>query len=661
MQDSNVGRNVNNSDTEQTRNNLGTTAVYEESKIKIGSTARRPGTEPPLQNVNKQEADTQTEASEVQTDTKEAKELILVDGKVPSNPSQLIKCQCSAKEVLTKDGCQTYQGDTFIVSKDETFKLAQIPVGSVDVVIHEPECKTVDGHRQMNFSKDEFYLRKRGVVEYTANFCFSDPMEVHNKACQGHICIRKCCKHGQIMSTTLYRCIDKENSTFSPPFIAEPSSFKVVHGYPLCLPKSREFNISIDNQGHLLALDRTFQPIHFCVDEFSDGKGTFKQGALLCPMITSEWDKVQIIAFPVCQAISLVFLALTVVCYCLVPVLLQQGGWCQLFHVLSMILAYSSGIAQQTLSQDWDNTTCIAMAIVMQFGYLCTFFWLSVLCFKVWRNIRSLYKFLPAANLPLWIYSIYGFGGPSIICIVTLCLHSLVPDGAVGVIKPGLGVSRCWFSGTMETLVFFYGPVTFLLASNIVFIVHTFWFYRRIVNNISTTQDLWVNGPGSEANKAPRIAEQTNRKRDSVADFKQQFSLLVLMCVCWVTEILSWKIPPPELWALGDILNALQGFFVFVIVISNRRKRMFMKKKFPWIFSLVKKVMLAVCPKSCHRDTEKETTPSIASSVSVCSSLSASPKLTPSVALHLASYSSSNNTGQDTNSSSSSPVTEGSS
>ncbi|KAK3868173.1 hypothetical protein Pcinc_026416 [Petrolisthes cinctipes] len=533
------------------------------------------------------------------TNTDIARKPILTDGRVPSYPDQLVKCYCGAKEVLTKDGCQFYQGDTYI-RKQRKFKISLIPVGSVDVVIHEPECKTVDGHRQMNFSKDEFYLRKRGVVEYTANFCFSDPLEVHNKACQGHICIRKCCKHGQIMSTTLYRCIDKENSTFSPPFIAEPSSFKVVHGNPLCLPRSREFNISIDARGYMYARDRKFEAARYCSDEFTDGKQNFKQGAYICLERLSEWDKARDIAFPVCHAISLVFLALTVVCYCLVPVLLQQGGWCQLFHVLSMILAFSSRFAQQLFSQYWNGPTCIAMAIVLQFGFLCTFFWLSVLCFEVWRKIKSLNKLLPATKQPLKSYLLYAFGGPFLICTVTVCMQFWAPNDVVGVIKPHLGVSRCWFYDTLETLVYFYGPIAFLFTCNIVFITHTFWIYRQIERNAKVLKNLGgekASGEGSaeastthrtEASTTLRTAEHKYRRRDYVADFKQQFSLLVLMAICWVTEVLSWKIPPFVMWAATDILNTLQGFFVFIIFVANRSKRKHLKKKFPTVFVGVK-------------------------------------------------------------------------
>ncbi|KAG0727848.1 G-protein coupled receptor Mth2 [Chionoecetes opilio] len=58
-----------------------------------------------------------------------------------------------------------------------------------------------------------------------------------------------------------------------------------------------------------------------------------------------------------------------------------------------------------------------------------------------------------------------------------------------------------------------------------------------------------------------------------VIRFWQRFSLFILMVLCWTTDILSWKIPPRELWILSDFVNSLQGLLVFIIFLSNRKRR----------------------------------------------------------------------------------------
>lgn len=99
------------------------------------------------------------------------------------------------------------------------------------------------------------------------------------------------------------------------------------------------------------------------------------------------------------------------------------------------------------------------------------------------------------------------------------------------------------------------------------------------------------------------------------------------MSSCWVTEVLSWLIPPPELWyvlwilmyskkweflkeysmyfsffllklkekysihrSATDMLNSLQGFFIFVIFVANRSKRKHLKRKFPLPFKMARRL-----------------------------------------------------------------------
>lgn len=52
------------------------------------------------------------------------------------------------------------------------------------------------------------------------------------------------------------------------------------------------------------------------------------------------------------------------------------------------------------------------------------------------------------------------------------------------------------------------------------------------------------------------------------SSFKQQFSLLTLMCVCWITEVLSWKIPPPELWLVTLISHTLHTLYITTVEVS---------------------------------------------------------------------------------------------
>lgn len=43
--------------------------------------------------------------------------------------------------------------------------------------------------------------------------------------------------------------------------------------------------------------------------------------------------------------------------------------------------------------------------------------------------------------------------------------------------------------------------------------------------------------------------------------------LVVVMGVTWVADVLSWVVGGPQyIWYLTDLINALQGVFIFVVV-----------------------------------------------------------------------------------------------
>nr|XP_053653399.1 uncharacterized protein LOC128702935 [Cherax quadricarinatus] len=257
-----------------------------------------------------------------------------------------------------------------------------------------------------------------GSLTYTANLCYSNPQEHHHKICDGNICVRKCCNSGQILDVS-YRCI-RYNITFTPAInISITQPYKTVIGMALCSSATN-------------------------VTTYSGRDGTsYLPGRILPP---------NRLLYMLLQGSRTS----------------QNGGWYQLWHVLSLMHSHSCNVTQVIL-READDLTCIILALTMQLGYLAAFFWLSVLCFEVWRKVR-----------------------PSL--------------------------------------------------------------------------------------------EHKQRRRNYISDFKQQFSLLVLMSTCWFTEILSWKIPPPQMWTVTDIMNTLQGFFIFVIFLANASKRKQLKKKYPGLF-----------------------------------------------------------------------------
>ncbi|XP_066983526.1 uncharacterized protein [Macrobrachium rosenbergii] len=429
-----------------------------------------------------------------------------------------------------------------------------------------------------------------GSVGYFTSFCYRDPIVTHKEACAKGTCLRKCCKSGYSMDINLYSCVPDPNPTFNPPTDIDISNYNIVIGWPLCTPVSKvEEKISVDRTGNLLK-DRTFTSSDFCVDTFLDNDNR-EQSALACLTETSLWLEVRPYLFPICNVISLIFLMITIISHLLVPRLLANGGLHQLCHVIALSIAYITSVSVHVFHNSFADEVCVNIAIAMQFGFLTTFFWLNVMCFEIWRKLRRLKNYRPVKSYPNKYYMMYGWGIPFCICVITIVMQKCAPDNMWGVIKPYIGFSRCWFREDIALLVYFYGPIAVLFFCNSVFLFLTYINYKIMLRNYKeTTNDLKNLGTGVISDQRNMSSSMPSRQiTDHVHDFNQKLKIFILMATCWVTELLSWKIPPLELWALTDTLNCLQGFFLFIILLSNSNKRKHLEERYPRIFAWITK------------------------------------------------------------------------
>ncbi|XP_068236940.1 G-protein coupled receptor Mth2-like [Palaemon carinicauda] len=430
-----------------------------------------------------------------------------------------------------------------------------------------------------------------GSVDYFTSFCYSDPIETHKKLCTNETCLRKCCKNGYSIDKNRYSCVQDPNSTFTPSTDRELNYYNIVTGYPLCAPLSKvEEKFSVDREGNLILKDREFTSTDFCVDTFLDNEQRH-QSALACLTETSLWSKVRPYLFPVCNVISLIFLMIIIVCHLLVPRLLSNGGLHQLCHVIALSIAYATNFSVNVFHEKLLDDVCVDLAIALQFGFLATFFWLNVMCFEIWRKIRILKSYRPCKSYPNKYYMMYGWGIPLLICVTTILMQKNAPDNVWGVIKPYIGVSRCWFREDIGHLIYFYGPIAVLFLFNSGFLILTYINYKIMLRKYEeAANDLKELGAGVIRKQRIKTSCMPSRQiNDHVHDFNQKLKIFILTATCWVTEILSWKIPPLEIWALTDTLNSLQGFFLFTILLSNSNKRKHLKKKFPRLFLWLEK------------------------------------------------------------------------
>lgn len=248
--------------------------------------------------------------------------------------------------------------------------------------------------------------------------------------------------------------------------------------------------------------------------------------------------------------ISIVFLAATLVAGYMLPAVHHALHWrCQIYYVFCLLLGkILLAIEQLSTALVPGTASCLLLAMGMQFFFLSAFFWLNTMCFNIWWTFRD---FRPSSlernqeTLRLRLYSAYAWGVPLLICAIAACVDQL-PETETSLLRPGFGQLYCWFDNhSLAIFAYFYGPVGLLLCANIMLFIST---------THQLTCGLW--------------------KRDDVKSTSEKsalgrvcLKLVVVMGVTWILDIISWLVGGPHgVWLITDLINALQGVFIFIVV-----------------------------------------------------------------------------------------------
>ncbi|XP_072391045.1 G-protein coupled receptor Mth2-like [Diabrotica undecimpunctata] len=256
------------------------------------------------------------------------------------------------------------------------------------------------------------------------------------------------------------------------------------------------------------------------------------------------------------ELISIFFILLTVVIYLLVLDSLHIQDACILHSITALAIAYLT-LCIINLSEHLEEAPCHFLAYLLYFSFLYCFFWLNVLCFHIWKEVVKP-KWL--ANVKNWklLYHIYGIGAPVLAVCWLLIMHYGHPAG-LSTIHPGIGISRCWFKTARESNIYFNGPVAVLLIINIVFFI---W----------TIVELWKSSKNCPKTKILKFR------------VKMYVKLFFVMGITWIFEIISTIFEndaPKWLWIITDVLNAMQGLVIFLILVVFRKtiKRAFANRR----------------------------------------------------------------------------------
>ncbi|XP_063838823.1 probable G-protein coupled receptor Mth-like 3 isoform X2 [Ostrinia nubilalis] len=278
----------------------------------------------------------------------------------------------------------------------------------------------------------------------------------------------------------------------------------------------------------------------------------------------------------VLNSLSAVCLALTLIVYCAIPELRNLHGRNLICHVSMMLLAYSC-LARAQYEFVSNRTLCTVLGYGIYFGFVSAFAWLNVMCADIWwtfgsvRTVNPLQKGSAGRRRFCW-YSLYAW---SVSVSLTLIMFLFDKFPVADVLDANMGMYRCWFAADQNAesdwphYIFFVIPLGLVSCSNFVLWVLTARHCSRVKSEVHRLQ------AGSVGDRVRR------RFRIDKANFVLTGKLWVVMGAGWCSELLSTLAFNPDqwIWTIVDMVNELQGVFIFIILIFKPKLYYLIRKR----------------------------------------------------------------------------------
>ncbi|GBP61314.1 G-protein coupled receptor Mth2 [Eumeta japonica] len=452
--------------------------------------------------------------------------------------------------------------------------------------------------------------------------------------------VRKCCPNGKNLSALINgkRECQLSTLTFQPLFYDSNDTHMwsydsnlfetIVEGNPLPLRQvhKRMYKLepekNSEDEYYLMVNGSLFMPFvsppilttkEFCMEMFWSPENP---AGLTVPMVCfpapEDSSSVTLIVYAVGLIISVPFLLATICVYTFIVELRTTYGKCLACHCACLATAFSCLAATQLGGDAFPQPICTLMGTK---PYVCFSMSHSVFVCLVFlvaqRDVRrhvvdcevSTYRLelkliftTDRAKMRrqfVW-YCLYAFLLPLILLTITLAME-FTPAVPSTYLKPNFGVVACWFKTDKAALPFFYGPVALSLLMNLFLFVLTSRSINRLGNDPESSGVPMIASNATHNSVQPSsssfaVFPQSNSAMGNISErlkrhrkkFRMSLYLCTLMSVSWIMEVVSWAAGAdsgPSVWSVFDMLNALQGLFIFVIYVLQKSVRTRVKIK----------------------------------------------------------------------------------
>ncbi|CAH0398222.1 unnamed protein product [Chilo suppressalis] len=407
--------------------------------------------------------------------------------------------------------------------------------------------------------------------------------ECYSAECEGKICVRKCCPDNQYI-TGIKKCANssedldlnsfdvyddqlsrigdlkqyfrikpgafndvafKERATWVP-------GFYLMENGSVIVPRK-------DNKGNKILIMYNNEDNDYCIDYKLKKNSSSHKVVLLMRVVGNQQTPFLVYSLP----ISSFFLFLVLVVYALLPDLRNLGGLVLMGYVGSMLLAYLFLFTIQSEFFQLSVSSCITITLLICYFFLATFCWMNVMSYDIWWTFRGYAKARPihrrGVRFKYTMYSMYAWGVPLALTILTGAMNSADSKKLPGVIKPAIPLKGCFIQGEAK-LVYLYIPMLIMIIVNWMFYLMTAFNIWRLSrgNKVLDSADSATSGTAS--------ARRTNKER-----FLVYLKLSALMGLSWILEVVSSFTKKHFLWHFTDAYNIFMGLMIFIIFVCKRK------------------------------------------------------------------------------------------
>ena len=266
----------------------------------------------------------------------------------------------------------------------------------------------------------------------------------------------------------------------------------------------------------------------------------------------SDVDLALNIVTVICISVSIICLIIRIALQFCISSFRNHPGRLQLQLTIAFLSAFVMLIVGAFLS-DFPEA-CTTAAILLAYGFLAAFIWMNIIAVDTWLVFRpsAAYSRADDEERSLVLHYLLGWGIPLLLVIVSIGMnYSDVDEKYV----PEFGGSRCWYTRRYAMLLYFGVPIALPIILNIILYIWTSY----------------------NLQKAFKSGTHVANKRKY--HFGIYVRLFILMGITWIFGFISAFTDEIVIDFIFVILTSLQGLFLFISFVFNKRILSEIRKK----------------------------------------------------------------------------------